>query len=342
MDQALRVLNAMVDISADEGLLKGCLACMRLAQLIVMAVSPQASELTQLPHVRTSEQANALQAAVVAAAPASTTTSTETASSQYRGRGGGKGGGKGSGKGTGSSNSNKGNGGGGMAAAAADTDSQNNGGGGSSAGGVGALRSLMAVGGRGAFRLLSTAAVGLTPPQAAKACAALEALPLTSLRAKVVAKKDANDDTGGKGGKVVAKEGPKAAAAAAEVAPVVLCPDADCSLEVEVLFEAVSQHSQSRHRSGREPRRKLATPFFHKPRDLGFWLVLGSEGNDELLALKKVSMPHMQQGGRATLRTELAFAAPLDVGPCALTLRLVADSVKGIDVTEMIHIRVAK
>ena len=43
------MLNAMVDTAADEGLLGPALACMRLAQLLVMATNVGDSELMQLP-----------------------------------------------------------------------------------------------------------------------------------------------------------------------------------------------------------------------------------------------------------------------------------------------------
>jgi activating signal cointegrator complex subunit 3 len=51
MDQALRVLNAIVDIAADEGLLPACIGLMHLTQMIVQARFLDDSTLLQLPHV---------------------------------------------------------------------------------------------------------------------------------------------------------------------------------------------------------------------------------------------------------------------------------------------------
>lgn len=49
LDQAPRILNAMVDIAADEGLLQPALGTMRVAQLIVQACTEDAPSLLQLP-----------------------------------------------------------------------------------------------------------------------------------------------------------------------------------------------------------------------------------------------------------------------------------------------------
>jgi hypothetical protein len=35
---------------------------------------------------------------------------------------------------------------------------------------------------------------------------------------------------------------------------------------------------------------KVSTPHFHKPRDLGWWIVVGDVKKGELLALKKLPM----------------------------------------------------
>ena len=51
LDQSLRILNAMVDIAADEGLLDSALDLMRLSQMIVQAAMPEDSDLMQLPGV---------------------------------------------------------------------------------------------------------------------------------------------------------------------------------------------------------------------------------------------------------------------------------------------------
>ena len=60
LDNALRVLNAMIDVAANDGRLGPALACMRLAQCIVQARLPSDSALRQLPGVRSAEAAVAL------------------------------------------------------------------------------------------------------------------------------------------------------------------------------------------------------------------------------------------------------------------------------------------
>ena len=68
----------------------------------------------------------------------------------------------------------------------------------------------------------------------------------------------------------------------------------------------------------------MQCPFFHKPKDLGWWLVLGAP-DGELLALKRVTVAGTKQ------RSELSFAAPLQVGDVTLSLWLVADAIRGLD-----------
>jgi len=53
LDQALRILNALVDVAADAGLLEPVLIAMETTQLIVQGRLPSDSPLLQLPHVNT-------------------------------------------------------------------------------------------------------------------------------------------------------------------------------------------------------------------------------------------------------------------------------------------------
>ena len=64
--------------------------------------------------------------------------------------------------------------------------------------------------------------------------------------------------------------------------------------------------------------------FFHKPKDLGWWLVLGAP-DGELLALKRIAVSGTK------IKTELSFAAPLELGEVNLTLWLVSDAIRGLD-----------
>jgi activating signal cointegrator complex subunit 3 len=59
LDQALRVLNAMVDLAADEGVLGPALHCMRFTQLLVQATLPDQTELAQLPGLSAHQAAQA-------------------------------------------------------------------------------------------------------------------------------------------------------------------------------------------------------------------------------------------------------------------------------------------
>merc|ERR550537_1822543 len=51
LDQAIRVIQAMVDVSADSGWLATTLSCMGLVQMIVQAKWHDASTLTTLPNI---------------------------------------------------------------------------------------------------------------------------------------------------------------------------------------------------------------------------------------------------------------------------------------------------
>jgi len=51
LDQALRVLNAMIDVAADEGLAEAAVGAMRALQCLVQAIMPDDHPLQQLPHL---------------------------------------------------------------------------------------------------------------------------------------------------------------------------------------------------------------------------------------------------------------------------------------------------
>jgi len=69
--------------------------------------------------------------------------------------------------------------------------------------------------------------------------------------------------------------------------------------------------------------RRVFAPKFHKPKEYGWWLVLGAS-DGELLALKRITSP-------AAGPTRLSFAAPEDPGHAELTLWLVSDCIRGLD-----------
>ena len=49
LDQAPRVINAMVDIASDGGFLQAALASMQLSQMVVQGCSDRSSSLAQIP-----------------------------------------------------------------------------------------------------------------------------------------------------------------------------------------------------------------------------------------------------------------------------------------------------
>jgi hypothetical protein len=175
LDQALRVLNAMVDISADEGALQISVAIMKFAQRIVMATLPwssspsspsspssSSSELMQLPNV-TPKQAAAVEAALLSLLQSSCSNQPKNKKNDNKrggkgGYGGGKcavGAGKGVGGGKGTSSGGGGNAGGSggsvVTAEVVSEDSNNNNG--------GPLQSLMQLGAEKAFQLLRSSEV---------------------------------------------------------------------------------------------------------------------------------------------------------------------------------------
>ncbi|CAN0116766.1 unnamed protein product, partial [Heterosigma akashiwo] len=93
-------------------------------------------------------------------------------------------------------------------------------------------------------------------------------------------------------------------------APARVAADGDCELVVSLRLVSGDL-------------RKAHAPKFHKPKGHGWWLALGS-AEGELLALKRVTA----LGGGPQ---RLAFLAPEEPGRHALTLRLVADAVMGMD-----------
>ena len=68
----------------------------------------------------------------------------------------------------------------------------------------------------------------------------------------------------------------------------------------------------------------VQTHFFHKPKNLGWWLVLGVP-DGELLALKRIAISGTK------IQTKLSFAAPLELGEVNLILWLVSDAIRGLD-----------
>jgi hypothetical protein len=77
---------------------------------------------------------------------------------------------------------------------------------------------------------------------------------------------------------------------------------------------------------------KIHAPRFPKPQYESWWLILGDPANDELLALKRVSMrngPNETLGNR--IQTSLSFDTPAHFGKHQYTLYLISDGYLGLD-----------
>ncbi|KAI7898946.1 Sec63 Brl domain-containing protein, partial [Cokeromyces recurvatus] len=77
---------------------------------------------------------------------------------------------------------------------------------------------------------------------------------------------------------------------------------------------------------------RVHAPFFPKPQYESWWIVLGDTANDELLALKRVSM---RNGPNETLvnrtHTSVTFETPAHFGKHQYTLYLISDGYLGLD-----------
>ena len=93
---------------------------------------------------------------------------------------------------------------------------------------------------------------------------------------------------------------------------------------------AVSVQLDALNASGRS---KAYAPRFPKPKQAGWWLVLGEE--DELLALKKLRFD------RGATSAELLFEAPDEPGEYVWSVRLVSDSYIGLDQQAEVRVVVA-
>ena len=80
-------------------------------------------------------------------------------------------------------------------------------------------------------------------------------------------------------------------------------------------------------------RARAFAPRFPKPKQAGWWLVMGEE--DELLALKRVRLD------RGATSAQLHFEAPDEPGEYVWSVLLVSDSYIGLDVRVEVRVVVA-
>jgi len=77
---------------------------------------------------------------------------------------------------------------------------------------------------------------------------------------------------------------------------------------------------------------KAFTPKLTRPKDEGWWLVLGWEEGDELLALKRIAVRRQQTSAT------LSFLAPEQPGPAVLRLMVVSDCYLGLDAATSLQV----
>lgn len=194
LDQSLRVLNAMVDLSAEGGSWNHTLSSMHLCQSVVMAWLPTSPEIAQLP-ISKSNISKLIEKGI------------ETSSL------------------------------------------------------LGFLKDIRNNSQK--TKSLLTSVVGKEVSD--KIIAATEALPLTSLSCKLVGEKEATSNS-----------------------------DVKVQVTVNLNFSKGKRKCKSPcifHTSSLSYMylpSPVVTPHFHKPRDLGWWVVVGDEARGELLALKKL------------------------------------------------------
>ncbi|KAG7336122.1 hypothetical protein KOW79_000815 [Hemibagrus wyckioides] len=108
-------------------------------------------------------------------------------------------------------------------------------------------------------------------------------------------------------------------------------------LPVHADQEYVLQVSMQRLNAGRQRRKqdsKAQAPRFPKPKDEGWFLVLGEVDKRELLAIKRVGYIRNRN------LTSVAFYTPEQTGKCIYTLYLMSDSYLGLDQQYDIHLNV--
>lgn len=84
-----------------------------------------------------------------------------------------------------------------------------------------------------------------------------------------------------------------------------------------------------------EPDTTVHAPFYPQTKTENWWLVVGEESTNSLLAIKRVTI------GRK-LETRLEFAAPSTAGEHDLTLYLMSDSYMGVDQDPSFKVNVAE
>mmetsp|Transcript_49334 Transcript_49334/g.77070 ORF Transcript_49334/g.77070 Transcript_49334/m.77070 type:complete len:98 (-) Transcript_49334:39-332(-) len=81
-------------------------------------------------------------------------------------------------------------------------------------------------------------------------------------------------------------------------------------------------------------RGKMAVcPKLPKPKEEGWWILLGSEADDELLGLKRINIR------RHITTTNLSFLCPESAGQHSLVVYVVSDSYLGLDGTSAVDVQ---
>jgi len=88
----------------------------------------------------------------------------------------------------------------------------------------------------------------------------------------------------------------------------------------------------------RASRRHVYAPAFPKPKEGGWWVLMGEA--DELFGLKRLSLPKRGGSGAPPFKTELQFVAPDEPGEYEYDVFLVSDSYIGLDQQHKVRITV--
>lgn len=90
------------------------------------------------------------------------------------------------------------------------------------------------------------------------------------------------------------------------------------------------------NKSGRNNKREVYAPKFPKPKDEGWILTLGSIEKQELIALKRVTLP------RVKCSHQLSFTTPEKLGRMMLTFYFISDSYVGLDQQYNVYLNVCR
>jgi len=99
-----------------------------------------------------------------------------------------------------------------------------------------------------------------------------------------------------------------------------------------------NQHRNAAHRNNNNAKSSAYAPRFPKPKDEGWIITLGSVDRNELVAVKRMTLPSAV--APKSCSQQLAFVTPHKKGRCILTFYFLSDSYVGLDQQYPVHIDV--